>query len=130
MSEYSYLYLLLMTEIFMIMHLTSYKSVCALFNCIIEQECSCPTTKSNFRDASLQQFVTLCAINMKDLLYLPNKIQGRHRFLHFSNNSAAAQNTINVLLTEKSDINKTYFLSHFKVDTTLCIIEICVHRDD
>ena len=119
MTDDSNLYLLLMTEVFMVVHLTGNKGICTLGNGIVQQECSCPTADGHLFDGALQQLVGLNASHAKALLHHREEIAGRHRFSQLAYHATGTLHiTHGLLRTEEPWFLQTHLLRDLIVHAT------------
>jgi hypothetical protein len=102
MADDTYLNALFIAEVLVIVHLARYEGVSTLTESIGQQEVTSSATDGHTLDGTLQQFVTLGALNLKPALYKLHKLSGSHRLGQLPYYTAASFDAVNCLLCEQA----------------------------
>ena len=130
MPDNANLYPLLVTEILMIVHLSSDKGISSSLDGLIEQEIPCPSTYSNFLHRPVKQFITHSAFHIKSLFHFYHKVICCHWLMKTTYNTATSLYSVDCLRSKESSIRHSKFLGDLEVHSSKCIIHIGMHRDD
>ena len=124
MSYHAYLYLLLASEIYMIVHLTRNKSVGTRLHGIVEQKVSCSAAYCHAAHRAFQQLVAHGTVRSELFFHICHKVRCILRLRQFANDSASGLNATDNLTCEEIHIFKSHLLRNPKVHSAACIIKI------
>lgn len=125
-SDDAYLYLLLHSEIHVIVHLASDEGICLLLYCLWQKEITCSATYCDSFDWTLKQFVAHGAFDSKSFLHECHKITRRHRLRELSHYSTSGIHAS--LFGEEPHVRKSQFFRHLEVHATTGVVHIGMHR--
>ena len=134
MSKHANLYLSVVTEVLMVVHLSRQESVCSSSQSLIQKEVPCSTANGDAFDGTRQQLIVHQALHAESLLH---PLQESQRILSFRQIAYHARTGLNLMGTrtnadrhlprlQKHDIHKPQSLGHHVVDAIHSRIQIGV----
>ncbi len=131
MPYHTYLYLLFVTEIFVVVHLSRDESIGSGPYGSRQQKRASPTAEGNFSDRTSQQLVTLHTLHTETLTQHQYEVIGGNRGSKLTHYSLTALHAAGFLFfTEETKVLQSQLLGYLVVYTALCSIQIGMHRND
>ena len=128
MADDTYLDALFIAEVLVIVHFARYECISPVTESVWQQEVTSSATDGHTLDGTLEQLVTLGALNLKPALYKLHKLSGSHRLGQFPYYTATGLDAVNRFLGEEPAFAESQTLSNFPIHAVQGIVHIGMHR--
>ena len=123
------LYLLLIAEVLVVVHLAGDEGIGAGLDGLVEQEVARTATECHTADRALEQLVGHGARHAERLLHLGDKGLGSQGFCQLSYDAAATGHAVDRLGSHEQYVGEPQLLGHLEVDATLGVVHVRMHGD-
>ncbi len=130
MAYHRYLYLLLASEILMVVHLARHEGINAGIHCVVKKERTRATADCHGAYRAAQQLICLHTLYAEHTLKQDDEVVGSKRFGETAYNARTILNTVHLLRTHEAHVRKPHLLGYLVVDTALRIVHIGMERED